>query len=77
MTDIEIAQSCTMRPITEIADAAGVERNYLELYGNHKAKVDYKLLRENSRPDGKLILVTAINPNPCGRGQDDHHGRPG
>ena len=69
MTDIEIAQSCTMRPITEIADAAGVERNYLELYGNHKAKVDYKLLRENSRPDGKLILVTAINPTPAGEGK--------
>ena len=69
MTDIEIAQSCTMRPITEIADAAGVERNYLELYGNYKAKVDYKLLRENSRPDGKLILVTAINPTPAGEGK--------
>ena len=69
MTDIEIAQSCTMRPITEIAGAAGVERNYLELYGNYKAKVDYKLLRENSRPDGKLILVTAINPTPAGEGK--------
>ena len=69
MTDIEIAQSCTMCPITEIADAAGVERNYLELYGNYKAKVDYKLLRENSRPDGKLILVTAINPTPAGEGK--------
>ena len=69
MTDIEIAQSCTMRPITEIADAAGVERNYLELYGTYKAKVDYKLLRENSRPDGKLILVTAINPTPAGEGK--------
>ena len=69
MTDIEIAQSCTMRPITEIADAAGVGRNYLELYGNYKAKVDYKLLRENSRPDGKLILVTAINPTPAGEGK--------
>ena len=69
MTDIEIAQSCTMRPITEIADAAGVERNYLELYGNYKAKVDYKLLRENSRLDGKLILVTAINPTPAGEGK--------
>ena len=69
MTDIEIAQSCTMRPITEIADAAGVDRKYLELYGNYKAKVDYRLLRENTRPDGKLILVTAINSTPAGEGK--------
>ena len=69
MSDIEIAQSCTMKPITEIAKTAGVDNEYLELYGNYKAKVDYRLLRESKRPDGKLILVTAINPTPAGEGK--------
>ena len=69
MTDIEIAQSCTMQPITEIAKVAGVDEQYLELYGNYKAKIDYRLLRESTRPDGKLILVTAINPTPAGEGK--------
>ena len=69
MSDIEIAQSCTMKPITEIAKTAGVDSEYLELYGNYKAKVDYRLLRESKRPDGKLILVTAINPTPAGEGK--------
>ena len=69
LSDIEIAQSCAMRPITEIAAHAGVDAQYLELYGNHKAKVDYRLLRESARPDGKLILVTAINPTPAGEGK--------
>ncbi len=69
LTDIEIAQQCQMKPITAIAQAAGVDEKYLELYGNYKAKVDYALLRENQRPDGKLILVTAINPPPAGEGK--------
>ena len=68
-TDIEIAQSTPMKPITEIAKVAGVEEDYLELYGKYKAKVDYKLLKEVDRPDGKLILVTAINPTPAGEGK--------
>ena len=68
-TDIEIAQACTMRPITEIAKVAGVEEKYLELYGKYKAKIDYNLLRETDRKDGKLILVTAINPTPAGEGK--------
>ena len=68
-TDIEIAQSCTMRPITEIAQIAGVDEKYLELYGKYKAKIDYNLLRETDRKDGKLILVTAINPTPAGEGK--------
>ncbi len=68
-TDIEIAQSCTMRPITDIAATAGVDAKYLELYGNYKAKVDFSLLRENTKPNGKLILVTAINPTPAGEGK--------
>ena len=65
-TDIEIAQSCQMRPIREIAEVAGVDEKYLELYGNYKAKIDYNLLKENDRKDGKLILVTAISPTPAG-----------
>ena len=69
MSDIEIAQSYTMKHITEIAKTAGVADEYLELYGNYKAKVDYRLLRESKRPDGKLILVTAINPTPAGEGK--------
>ncbi len=69
-TDIEIAQECTMRPITEIAAAAGIGDEYLEQYGRYKAKVDYKLLKDRAdRPDGKLILVTAINPTPAGEGK--------
>jgi len=68
-TDIEIAQSCQMRPIREIAEVAGVDEKYLELYGNYKAKIDYNLLKENDRKDGKLILVTAISPTPAGEGK--------
>ncbi len=69
MTDIEIAQSVEMKPITEIADAAGIDSEYLEQYGNYKAKVDLSLLKENTNEDGKLILVTAITPTPAGEGK--------
>ena len=69
MTDIEIAQSVEMKPITEIARVAGVDDRYLEQYGKYKAKVDYSLLKENPRRDGKLILVTAITPTPAGEGK--------
>ncbi|MBE6772513.1 MAG: formate--tetrahydrofolate ligase [Ruminococcaceae bacterium] len=69
MTDIEIAQSVEMKPITEIADAAGIERKYLEQYGNYKAKVDLSILSENKNENGKLILVTAITPTPAGEGK--------
>ena len=68
-SDIEIAQSVTPKKITEIAKTAGVDEKYLELYGNYKAKVDYQLLRETDRKDGKLILVTAITPTPAGEGK--------
>ena len=69
-TDIEIAQENTPLKITKVAEAAGIDERYLELYGNYKAKVDYALLKDNaSRPDGKLILVTAINPTPAGEGK--------
>ena len=68
-TDIEIAQSCPMQPITDIARFAGIDERYLESYGKYKAKVDPLLLKENQSPDGKLILVTAINPTPAGEGK--------
>jgi len=68
-TDIEIAQSCEIKPIGEIAAVAGVDEKYLELYGRYKAKVDYALLKESDRSNGKLILVTAINPTPAGEGK--------
>ena len=69
LSDIEIAQATPMRPIIEIADRAGVDGKYIEQYGRHKAKVDYALLNESTRPDGKLILVTAITPTPAGEGK--------
>ena len=69
-TDIEIAQGTQLRDIREIADAAGVDAKYVELYGNHKAKVDFKLLKDmGGRPDGKLVLVTAITPTSAGEGK--------
>ena len=68
-SDIEIAQECTMEPITKIAEKAGIDDKYLEQYGKYKAKIDYNLLKETDKKDGKLILVTAINPTPAGEGK--------
>lgn len=69
-SDIEIAQECKMKKITEIAKVAGVDEKYLEQYGNYKAKIDYSLLKDNeNKPNGKLVLVTAINPTPAGEGK--------
>ena len=68
-TDIEIAQSCEMKPITEIAKIAGVDEKYIEQYGRYKAKVDLSLLKDSERENGKLILVTAITPTPAGEGK--------
>ena len=69
-TDIEIAQACEKEKITAIAERAGVPEEYLELYGNYKAKIDYKFLKDNAdKPDGKLVLVTAITPTPAGEGK--------
>ena len=68
-SNIEIAQETTMAPITEIAEKAGIDEKYLEQYGKYKAKIDYNLLKESNAPDGKLILVTAINPTPAGEGK--------
>jgi len=69
-TDIEIAQSAEMMKISEIAAQLGISEDDLEFYGKYKAKISEKYLREiESRPDGKLILVTAINPTPAGEGK--------
>ncbi|MCR5825660.1 MAG: formate--tetrahydrofolate ligase [Oscillospiraceae bacterium] len=69
-SDIEIAQECQKQKITDIAAKAGIDEAYLEQYGNYKAKVDYKLLADmQDKPDGKLILVTAITPTPAGEGK--------
>ena len=68
-SDIEIAQSVEMKPICEIAKTAGVDDKYLEQYGKYKAKIDLSILNELDRKDGKLSLVTAINPTPAGEGK--------
>ena len=69
LSDIEIAQMTPMKPITEIAARAEIDDKYVEQYGRYKAKVDYALLNESDRKDGKLILVTAITPTPAGEGK--------
>lgn len=68
-TDIEIAQECEMKPITEIAQLAHLDEKYIEQYGKYKAKVDLSLLSNTDKKDGKLILVTAITPTPAGEGK--------
>ena len=68
-TDIEIAQSTKLHPITEIAEIAGIEDDYLEQYGKYKAKINISLLNKQTKPDGKLILVTAITPTAAGEGK--------
>jgi len=68
-SDIQIAQECEMLHIDEIARRAHVDDKYIEHYGRYKAKVDLSLLKETDRPDGKLILVTAITPTPAGEGK--------
>ena len=69
LSDIEIAQACRTEPIGVIAQRAHVDAKYVEQYGNDKAKIDLSLLTETDRPDGKLILVTAITPTPAGEGK--------
>ena len=69
-TDIEIAQDAVLEPIVKIADRLGIPEDELELYGKYKAKLsDTYLNKLESRPDGKLVLVTAINPTPAGEGK--------
>jgi len=69
LSDIEIAQSAKMQPITDIAKVAGIPEDYLEQYGKYKAKIDISLLNDSKKEDGKLILVTAITPTPAGEGK--------
>ena len=70
LTDIEIAQQCNMKPITEIASQLGIQPQELEPYGHYKAKLSDDLAKRLAdKPDGKLILVTAINPTPAGEGK--------
>ena len=70
LTDIEIAQSTKMKPIKEVAASIGILEEELEFYGKYKAKMSEELVeRVSKNPDGKLILVTAINPTPAGEGK--------
>ena len=69
LSDIEIAQSTPLRPITEIAEKAGINTDWLELYGKYKAKLDNRLIMKSERKNGKLVLVTAITPTPAGEGK--------
>ncbi len=70
LTDIEIAQSTTMKPITQVAEELGILEEELELYGRYTAKLnDAAFQRLSQKPDGRLVLVTAINPTPAGEGK--------
>lgn len=69
MTDIEIAQSCKLHPIVEVAEAAHIPQELLEPYGRYKAKIDLAALNAAPRGAGKLILVTAMTPTPAGEGK--------
>ena len=70
-SDIEIAQEAEMKVINEVADSLGIPDKYVEIYGKYKAKIDYRYYKDEleSRPDSKVILVTAINPTPAGEGK--------
>ncbi|MDN3200057.1 formate--tetrahydrofolate ligase [Enterococcus faecalis] len=69
-TDINIAQAATLKPIQEIAETIGLSEDSLELYGKYKAKIDFPTLQSlEAKPEGKLILVTSINPTPAGEGK--------
>ena len=70
LTDVEIAQSAEMKPIVEIAQKVGLDEDDLELYGKYKAKISLEAIKKlDQNEDGKLILVTAINPTPAGEGK--------
>ncbi len=70
LTDIQISQNASMKPITEIAEKLGVQPDELELYGKYKAKITNDFIKRNvDKKDGKLVLVTAINPTPAGEGK--------
>src|SRR3954453_20208422 len=72
-TDLSIAQAATLRPVSEIAEQVGLRPDDIEHYGKYKAKVEYdalnRILGDDSRPNGKIVLVTAITPTPAGEGK--------
>ena len=69
-TDVQIAQESTMKPIVEVAEKLGINEDQLVQYGKHKAKISLEVLEDlKDKPDGKLVLVTAINPTPAGEGK--------
>ena len=73
-SDIEIAQLAEPKPITEIANDLEIEDRYVECYGRYKAKIDYNLLDQyKETTNGRLILVTAINPTPAGEGENHYN----
>src|ERR1035437_2105032 len=70
LSDIEIAQAATLKPILQLAqDRLGIPAQALEPYGHYKAKIDLAWLNQQTGPDGKLVLVTAISPTPAGEGK--------
>ncbi|MBQ3669286.1 MAG: formate--tetrahydrofolate ligase [Clostridia bacterium] len=69
LTDIEIAQNCQMKPIGEIARVAGIDDAFIEQYGKYKAKIDLGIFKQSERPQGKLVLVTAMTPTAAGEGK--------
>ena len=74
LTDVEIAQSASMLPIKEIAQKVGLDEDDLELYGKYKAKISLEAINKlKNQEDGKLILVTAINPTPAGEGKNNNN----
>lgn len=72
-TDLEIAQETCLTPIAEIARELGIAEQDVEQYGPYKAKISLGLLNDESRTDGRLILVTAMTPTPAGEGKTIHH----
>lgn len=73
-SDIEIAMEAALEPIKDVIKKVDIEEDDIDLYGKYKAKISDDLWDKiKDRPDGKLILVTAINPTPAGRGQDHHY----
>lgn len=76
LTDIEIAKQADIKPISDIAEKLGISADELEFYGKYKAKLPLSLLKKyENKEDGKLILVTAINPTPAGEGKTTVNGR--
>lgn len=69
ISDIEIAQESELPPIAQVTQELEIDAGCLKFYGNYKAKIDNRAALESARPDGKLVLVTAITPNPAGEGE--------